>query len=132
MLTPASAATRTAKVQLSTTKLGKVLSDGRGHTLYLFEKDKRDKSTCFSSCAQNWPPLLSGSKPLAGAGVTASKLGTTSRGHGVEQVTYNGHPLYEFVKDTRARQVNGEGVKAFGAEWYAVSAGGRIVDESAY
>ena len=126
---PASASTGRAKVELSSTKLGKVLADGHGHTLYLFEKDRHAESACFSACAHAWPPLLTSSTPTAGSGVSASKLGTTNRGNGVKQVTYNGHPVYRFVKDTRARQTNGEGLKAFGAEWYALSAAGRKVDK---
>jgi len=126
--TPTSTTSAVAKVELSTTKLGKVLADGRGHTLYLFEKDKAATSSCFGDCAKAWPPLTTTGKPAAGRGISASKLGTTNRGHGVRQVTYNGHPLYRFVKDTKARQTNGEGIKAFGAEWYAVSATGKVVE----
>jgi predicted lipoprotein with Yx(FWY)xxD motif len=128
---PAPSATRSAaKVELTSTKLGKVLADGSGRTLYLFEKDKGPKSTCFGACATAWPPVTTTGKPTALKGISASKLGTTSRGHGVKQVTYNGHPLYRFVKDTGPRQTHGEGLKAFGAEWYALSAAGKKVEES--
>jgi Protein of unknown function (DUF3455)/Secreted repeat of unknown function len=44
------------------------------------------------------------------------------------QVTYH-HPLYTFVEDTKKGQTNGEGVDAFGAEWYAVSPAGTKVEE---
>jgi predicted lipoprotein with Yx(FWY)xxD motif len=125
--TPATSAS-VATVRLDTTKLGKVLADGSGRTLYLFEKDKGPKSNCFSTCASAWPPVTTTGTPKAGPGISASKLGTISRGHGVKQVTYNHHPLYRFVKDTRARQTNGEGVKAFGAEWYVLNASGRKVE----
>ena len=124
---PSATAASTAKVQVVTTKLGKVLADGRGHTLYLFQKDKRSKSACSGACAQAWPPLTTTAKPKGGAGVSASKLGTTTRANGVKQVTYNGHPLYLFVKDTRARQTNGEGVNAFGASWFVLSGAGKAV-----
>jgi predicted lipoprotein with Yx(FWY)xxD motif len=122
---PPATAASTAKVELVNTKLGKVLADGRGHTLYMFGKDKRSKSACSGACAQAWPPLLTTAKAKAGAGVSASKLGTTSRGGGVKQVTYNGHPLYGFVKDTGAGQTNGQGIVAFGGKWSALSAAGR-------
>jgi predicted lipoprotein with Yx(FWY)xxD motif len=124
---PSATAASTAKVEVVNTKLGKVLADGRGHTLYLFGKDKNSKSACSGACAKAWPPLTTTAKPKAGAGVSASKLGTTSRAGGVKQVTYNGHPLYLFIKDTSARQVNGEGIVAFGGKWSAVSAAGRAV-----
>jgi predicted lipoprotein with Yx(FWY)xxD motif len=124
---PSATAASTAKVELVNTKLGKVLADGRGHTLYLFGKDKQSKSACSGACAQAWPPLTTTGKPKASAGVSASKLGTTNRAHGVKQVTYNGHPLYLFIKDTSARQANGQGIVAFGGKWSAVSAAGRAV-----
>ena len=46
------------------------------------------------------------------------------------QVTYNGHPLYSFVKDTKSGDTNGEGLTAFGGSWFAVSpAGKRIANQ---
>jgi predicted lipoprotein with Yx(FWY)xxD motif len=120
----------TAKVEAIHTKLGTVLADGRGHTLYLFEKDKGSRSACFGTCAKAWPPLTTTGKPKASSGISASKLGTISRGNGVKQVTYNGHPLYGFVKDTSPRQTHGEGVRAFGAEWYALSPAGKKVEKA--
>jgi hypothetical protein len=72
-------------------------------------------------CATPWPPLLTHGTPKAGNGVKASLLGTTPRSGGASQVTYNGHPLYMFIKDTSAGDTNGEGVSAFGGSWFAVS-----------
>jgi predicted lipoprotein with Yx(FWY)xxD motif len=122
-----SAAASTAKVDLSTTKLGKVIATSGGRTLYMFGADKGHKSSCFGACATAWPPLTTGGKPKAGRGVLASKLGTISRGGGVKQVTYNGHPVYRFEGDARARQTNGEGINAFGGIWHALSAKGKAV-----
>ena len=120
-----------ATVALAKTGLGRVLVDARGRTLYLFEKDKRGRSACAGSCAAAWPPLITSSKPRAGAGIKASLLGTTKRADGRLQVTYNHHPVYTFVKDTRKGQTTGENVYAFGAEWYAVSAAGSAVEKKA-
>jgi predicted lipoprotein with Yx(FWY)xxD motif len=124
--TPAPSATSatTAKVEVINTKLGKVLGDGSGRTLYLFGKDKGSKSSCSGMCAQAWPPLTTTGKPKAGSGISASKLGTTSRAGGVKQVTYNGHPLYGFIKDTGPRQTHGEGLTAFGGQWHVLTAAG--------
>ena len=58
-------------------------------------------------------------------------MGTTRRADGRLQVTYNHHPLYTFVKDTRKGQTNGEELDVFGAEWYAVSAAGARVEKDA-
>ena len=65
--TPASATTGSAgaKVVTRRTKLGNVLVDGRGRTLYLFEKDKGTASTCYGACASVWPPLTTGAKAKA-------------------------------------------------------------------
>jgi predicted lipoprotein with Yx(FWY)xxD motif len=117
-----------AKVSVASTGLGRVLVDGRGHTLYLFAKDTREKSTCNGACAAFWPPLITARKPLAGPGVHSTQLGTTRRADGRLQVTYNHHPLYLFAKDARKGETKGEGLDAFGAEWYAVSAAGAKVE----
>ena len=44
-------------------------------------------------------------------------------------MTYNRHPLYTFLKDKKKGQTNGEGLNAFGAEWYAVSPAGATVEK---
>jgi len=117
-----------ATVRLSNTHaLGKVLVDSKGRTLYLFTKDSGKKSACVGMCATPWPPLLAHGTPKAGSGAKASLLGTTPRSGGASQVTYNGHPLYTFIKDTSPGDTNGEGVSAFGGSWFAVSpAGARV------
>jgi predicted lipoprotein with Yx(FWY)xxD motif len=128
----ASSATRSsATVSLHKTPLGMILVAANGRTLYLFGKDRNDKSACSASCAQFWPPLLSRGKPTAGPGVKASLLGTTRRSNGSLQVTYNKHPLYTYTLDTRAGQTKGEGVSAFGAKWYALSAKGTAIVKTA-
>jgi predicted lipoprotein with Yx(FWY)xxD motif len=114
-------------VSTAKTSLGRILVDSHGRTLYLFEKDKNGKSACSGQCAAAWPPLIAKSKPRAASGAKASLLGTTKRADGRRQVTYKGHPLYTFVKDTKKGQTNGEGVDAFGALWWAVSPAGATV-----
>jgi predicted lipoprotein with Yx(FWY)xxD motif len=114
-------------VKTSSSPLGRILVDGRGHTLYLFERDKTTKSTCYGQCAKFWPPLLTTAKATAGAGAKASLLGTTRRSDGKLQVTYKGHPLYFFLKDTKAGMTKGQNLDFFGGEWYVLSpAGGKI------
>ena len=107
---------------------GKVLVGSNGRTLYLFEADKNSKSTCSGACATGWPPDTATGTPRAGSGVRQSLLTTIKRPDGTKQVTYNGHPLYYFAGDTSAGDANGQGSKAFGAEWYAVNASGDKVD----
>jgi predicted lipoprotein with Yx(FWY)xxD motif len=113
-----------AVVQTRKTALGEVLTDGRGRTLYLFEADQGATSSCYGQCATFWPPLLTTGRPRAGAGSEAALLGTTRRKDDRLQVTYHGHPLYYFLKDTKTGQTTGEGVDGFGAEWYAMNGAG--------
>jgi predicted lipoprotein with Yx(FWY)xxD motif len=114
-------------VSMATTSLGGILANAQGHTLYLFAKDKQGKSACTGQCATFWPPLIASGKPVAGAGVKASLLGTTKRADGRLQVTYNRHPLYTFAKDKKKGQTTGEQLNAFGADWFAISPAGSKV-----
>jgi len=115
-------------VKLASTKLGNVLADAQGRTLYLFEADKGPMSACDGACASVWPPLMTTGKPTAGRGVTASKLGTTKRSDGATEITYNGHPLYTYAGDSAPGQTSGQGLDDYGAEWYALSATGNKID----
>ena len=108
--------------------LGSFLVDDKGMTLYLFTKDTPNTSVCYDKCATAWPPLLTGDKPTAGAGVDASLLGTTTRKDGSTQVTYNGWPLYYYEKDKAAGDVTGQDV---GGVWFVLSAKGDKVESTA-
>lgn len=127
-----SAAKRHAQLTLEvrTTALGKILVNSKGRTLYLFEKDKGTKSECSGACAKNWPPLRTSGKPTVGHDLSASKVGTTKRSDGKRQVTYKGHPLYTFVKDTKPGDTKGQNLDAFGAQWSVLSPAGSKVDKS--
>jgi predicted lipoprotein with Yx(FWY)xxD motif len=119
-----------AAINTRVVSLGRILVNGQGRTLYLFEKDSGGRSACYAQCATFWPPLLTSGKPIAGAGVKVSLLGTTRRSNGTRQVTYAGHPLYRFAEDTKSGQTKGEALKAFGAEWYVLSPSGKKIDKS--
>jgi len=107
--------------------LGKILVDSQGRALYLFQKDMGTKSACTGACAVAWPPLRASAHPLAGTGVTVSKVATTARSDGAPQVTYNGHPLYLYAADQRPGDTNGQGINAFGGGWFVLSAAGNMV-----
>jgi predicted lipoprotein with Yx(FWY)xxD motif len=117
LLLPATAFAARATVKTASTADGTVRVDQHGKSLYMFGKDRRGKSSCSGACAQNWPPLLTTSKPKAGSGVSASKLSTVKRSDGKTQVTYARHPLYKFIADQAAGDVNGQGLNAFGGIW---------------
>lgn len=106
---------------------GMYLAGPNGHALYLWVADTGNKSSCSGACAHAWPPLLTKGNPTAGAGVTASDLGTTMRSDGTEQVTYKGHPLYYFIADRTAASVTGQGSSSFGAKWWLVAPSGTAI-----
>jgi predicted lipoprotein with Yx(FWY)xxD motif len=108
----------------SAPKLGLILVDSKGLTVYDFHKDKGTESSCYGACEQGWPPVISAGEPQVGNGASASKLGTTERKDGTMQVTYAGHPLYTFVEDKKPGEANGNDVSAFGAQWYALKGSG--------
>ena len=106
--TPAAAAGATVMVA-NTYALGNFLVGGNGMTLYVYSNDTAGVSNCTGTCATNWPPLLTTGAPSAGMGVTASKLGTITRGDGSVQVTYNNQPLYYFSGDQASGDTTGQG-----------------------
>jgi predicted lipoprotein with Yx(FWY)xxD motif len=124
--TPSSAA-GDVTVKVSTTKLGRILTDDKGRTLYLFEKDKPATSRCSGACASIWPPLAGGTA-MAGAGVSSAQLGSIKRADGKTETTYAGHPLYTYAGDAKPGDTRGQGLDQFGAEWYVLAPNGRKVD----
>ncbi|MFC9652323.1 MULTISPECIES: hypothetical protein [unclassified Streptomyces] len=115
------------KVSVKTGPFGKILVNGKGHTLYLFEADKAKKSTCTGDCEVDWPPALVKGTPQAGAGVKANLLTTTTRSDGTKQAMYNGHPLYTFREDTKPGETKGQDLTEFGAKWFVVSPEGKAI-----
>jgi predicted lipoprotein with Yx(FWY)xxD motif len=120
---------RATKVQIRHTKLGGILADGRGFTLYAFTRDSRNRDRCvaISGCAGIWPLLKTSGPVTAGAGVRRSLLGTIKLPGGARQVTYAGHPLYLYVGDSGPGDTSYVGVQQFGGRWYAINAGGAVV-----
>src|SRR5207248_110901 len=75
-----------------------------GRTLYHYTDETKGKVDCAGACVKLWPPLVvkSGAKPVAGPGITASKLGVMKRPDGTFQVTYGGLGLYTYAGDKKA------------------------------
>jgi len=117
----ASAATgETYEVTVATdAKIGKYLAGEDGKTLYIFKKDTAGKSNCNTGCIESWPAftLDAGEQVKGAAGVTGT-FATIARSDGAMQVTYNGAPLYYYGADTKAGDVNGQGL--FNV-WYAAT-----------
>jgi predicted lipoprotein with Yx(FWY)xxD motif len=115
-------------VKVATTKLGRILTDGNGRTLYLFEKDKGKASSCSGACAGIWPPLTAATG-VAGPGALASDLGSIKRADGTTEATYAGHPLYTYAGDSKPGDTHGQGLDQFGAQWYALAPDGKKIDD---
>lgn len=116
---------RPPTVDSSTNRLGEILVDSKGRTVYLFKKDKGTKSACIGPCANAWPPVRANSKPTVSGDAKASKVATTTRSDGAPQVTYNGHPLYRYQNDDKPSDATGQGVNAWGGRWFALTPAGK-------
>ena len=114
--TTAPATTTGPTVTLRTEKggYGVWLTDQTGRTLYLLTSDKGTTSHCYGTCAKDWPPLLTTGPVTAAGAAVAHDLGTTKRTDGTTQVTYAGHPLYHFARETGPDQVKGLGAQGIG------------------
>jgi predicted lipoprotein with Yx(FWY)xxD motif len=115
-------------VVVKSSSFGRILFDGRGFVLYGFTRDgRRGKSTCTGSCARAWPPYTVKSRPRAGSGIAASRLGTIRRADGRLQLTYFKRPLYYYVGDKRPGQILCQNVAEFGGSWRVVRPSGLLV-----
>jgi predicted lipoprotein with Yx(FWY)xxD motif len=106
----------------ATSKLGRVLVDDKGLTVYRFDNDTTPgKSMCGPGvCARTWPAVIVTGTPTAGPGV-GGKLSTFIRSDGKTQLQIDGHPLYTFAGDAKPGDTNGQGILD---KWYAVTADG--------
>ncbi len=59
--------------------------------------------------------------------IDGSLLGAVDRADGTKQVTLGGYPLYRFAKDTRAGDINGQGVAGI---WFASTPQGKKAQEA--
>ncbi len=101
---------------------GPILVGPTGMTLYLFTNDESGVTNCYGGCATNWPPLVGGFDaaagvlPVAGEGVDG-ELGLIQRDDGGLQVTYDGTPLYYWIRDHVPGDATGQGV---GDVWFVL------------
>lgn len=91
-----------AGVQTGDSKMGPVLTDTRGMTLYFFDKDTPGKSTCYGKCAEAWPPLTA---PVGAS--TVGDFSVVKRDDGAGQWAYRGKPLYGWVRDGKPGDTTG-------------------------
>ncbi|MFG1997757.1 hypothetical protein ACGFNU_01265 [Spirillospora sp. NPDC048911] len=121
---PAAPAETASLEVASVNKIGKVVTDGEGRTLYRFDKDtaRPPASTCVEACAQAWPPVMAGQQAVQVKGVDESLVGKVKRADGTWQVTLGGWPLYRYAKDQSPGDVKGQAVQG---TWYAAAPTGK-------
>ena len=117
----------TPTLTVRSSAFGPVLFDGQRRALYAFTRDPRGgRSTCYGACAKAWPPYLVKGRLTAGPKTKRSLLAVVRRRDGSRQVTYDGWPLYYYVRDGRDR-VLCQNVREFGGLWLVVRGSGRLV-----
>jgi predicted lipoprotein with Yx(FWY)xxD motif len=100
------------------------LADAGGRTLYTFDKDAANASSCIADCAVMWPPFLA----PADAGAKGD-FGLVTRADGSQQWSHKGKPLYLYAGDSKPGEANGEGR---GGVWHSVAMGTKRSTPSGY
>jgi predicted lipoprotein with Yx(FWY)xxD motif len=104
-LCAAAALAQTPPAKVGDTTKGKALVDGKGMTLYVFERDTAGKSNCNGQCATNWPPFA-----VAAGAAASGDWSIVTRADGSKQWAYKSRPLYDWSKDTKPGDATGDGV----------------------
>lgn len=125
--TVADATTGTENLTLFTGSNGQYLADNTGRAVYMLEGD----AECVGDCLAAWPPVIvTTSTPTVGSALQGGLVSTVERDDGTLQLTYNGHPLYYYNRDTGAGMAMGQDVTDDFGEWYLVGPTGlAIVDD---
>lgn len=103
-------------------RLGTILTDAAGRTLYFAEQETDGGIRCTAGCLRVWKPMEMPQGASADARI--ADLGVLRRPDtGQQQLTYRGKPLYTFVRDAGPGEVGGDNVRdAFdgtGLVWHA-------------
>ena len=95
-----------------------ILTDAQGMTLYYLTNERASAPICTGTCAAAWPPALAGSAGAAGVAVdpALSPMAVVTDANGA-QLSYHGHLLYRYSKDTAPGQVNGDRVTDTWGTW---------------
>ncbi len=96
----------------ATASAADVLTASTGMTVYTFDRDTGDKSSCYEACAAQWPAVPPGA-------ISGADIGSAARSDGSQQATFKGKPIYFFSGDKKPGDANGDGV---GGVWHAAGA----------
>jgi predicted lipoprotein with Yx(FWY)xxD motif len=130
--TSAAAPAASGAIATATGPLGSYLVDKTGKAIYILTSDKPGgASACTAGCLKAWPPIATPSPLPSGiAGITAT-FGTFTAVDGSSELTINGYPAYNFIKDTGPGTTAGQGVVSFGGTWWLVSPSGSWITTAA-
>ena len=123
---PARRAAAGTRLRAIGSQFGRIVGDGPGLAVYIFDKERHGRSECYGACAKAWPPVLAKGRPVAGMGIDPDLLGTTRRRNSKRQLTYRGQPLYHYEHD-RPGLVLCHDVFEFGGTWLVIRPNGRAV-----
>jgi predicted lipoprotein with Yx(FWY)xxD motif len=112
------------RLTIRSSEFGDMLFDSRRQAIYIFQRDRKDRTVCYGECARAWPPVFTRGRPVAGKGVDASLLGTVKRRDGRRQVTYAGQPLYYYAHEEPG-EVRCHNVNLNGGLWWVVGPDGQ-------
>ena len=96
--------------------MGSMVTDDNGMTLYRSDKDQSNPSMsmCTGDCTKSWMPVM--------AQDSVQAMGVKQSSDGMKQLTLGGWPLYRYMGDTKAGQMNGQ---AKDDKWFAVMPSGK-------
>jgi predicted lipoprotein with Yx(FWY)xxD motif len=121
---PAPAPSSTIAVKVADNASGKILVGTDGKTLYGFTNDVNATSTCYSTCATAWPPVLVGSEWTVGPGLDSGVFSTVTRDDGTTQLVAGKFPLYAYSGDAAPGDAKGQGSSDV---WFVVGADGKLI-----
>jgi predicted lipoprotein with Yx(FWY)xxD motif len=120
-----SASAAASELMVADSKMGQIVVDAKGMSVYYYTKDTKDSGTsaCTGGCLAAWPPVTTTSSTPSVEGVMGT-VGTIATPDGKKQVTINGMPIYYYAKDKAAGDITGQGVNSV---WYLVAPSGEMM-----
>lgn len=82
-----------------------ILVDSEGVTLYVYDNDAPNTSSCYGQCATFWPPLIANDSSKE-----TGEFSIVERRNGERQWAYKGRPLYLWVGDLEPGDTTGDGI----------------------
>ena len=126
-VSPVSNVVAPARIHVANTRLGKILVDTGGRTMYRFAADSPGVSRCGGICLTYWPPVPAGTAPGTHPAGVGAVLGVVVRHGGFRQLTINRWPVYRYLGDSKPGQITGQGLYASGGRWWILTPLGKPI-----